>query len=188
MGRIFTIPIEIVPSHVHLSAKAWRILFGLAKPEILRPLSQRGQSAYRQTVKIIGPKGKLESVRVLGGFRKQIQVELNESEVIALGIKPVRRLSGHLTRSGGCELVGPSGKLKIKNGVIVPLAHLHLNNKESETLNLRQGQEVEMSLTEDKIAKVKTIVRVHPSFKAMLHLTFEQAAKFWLSPTEKVKL
>jgi propanediol utilization protein len=151
-------------------------------------LSQHGQSVYYQTIKIIGSKGELTSVRILGGFRKQTQVELTESEAVALGIKTTWRMSGRLSRSGGCKLVGPNGTMEIKNGVIIPLAHVHLNNKEAGVLNVKQGQEVELLFVEDKTVKIKAIVRIHPSFKAALHLTSEQAAKFWFSPTEKAKL
>ena len=189
MRRKFLIPIEVVPSHVHLSNKAWQILFGKKiEPKILRPLSQRGQAVYRQTVKIIGRGGELENVHVLGGLRKQTQVELMEAEALALGIKPVWRLSGRLSRSAGCKLVGPAGKLTIKTGVIIPVPHLHLNKKEADTLDLRQGQEVELRFNEDKEARLKAVVRVHPSFRAALHITPDLAAKLWFSSTEKAKL
>ncbi|MFA6131616.1 MAG: PduL/EutD family phosphate acyltransferase [Patescibacteria group bacterium] len=182
-------PIEIVPRHVHLSAKAWEILFGKkVSAKVLRPLSQRGQAVYRQSVKIVGPNGELEDVRVLGGVRKQTQVELTETEAAALGIKPVWRLSGRLSRSAGCKLIGPAGKLIIKSGVIIPISHLHLNNRDADVLALRQGQEIELNFVEDKEAQLKAVVRIHPSFRAILHITSEEAAKFWPSSTEKVKL
>jgi len=190
MGRkTLLIPIEIIPHHVHLSAKAWNILFGKkVQPVILRPLSQRGQTIYRQTIKIVGPSGELENVRILGGVRKQTQVELTEAEAVALGIKPVWRLSGRLSRSAGCKLIGPAGKLVIKNGVIVPISHLHLNSKDAQYFGLSQGQEIELSFVEDKETKLKAVVRIHPSFRAVLHITSEEAAKHWFSLTEKVKL
>lgn len=190
MGRKFLIPIEIVPRHVHLSTKAWQILFGKkAEAKVLRPLSQRGQTVYRQTVKIVGRGGEeIEEVRVLGGLRKQTQVELMEAEAIVLGIKPLWRLSGRLSRSAGCKLVGPAGKLTIKNGVIIPVPHLHLNSKEAEALGLRQGEEIELKFVEDKEARLKAVVRVHPSFRAALHIMPDTAAKFWFSPTEKAFL
>lgn len=190
MGRkTLLIPIEIIPRHVHLSSKAWEVLFGKkVQPIILRPLSQRGQVIYRQTVKIVGPKGELESVRILGGVRKQTQVELTEAEALVLGIKPVWRLSGRLSRSAGCKLVGPVGKLVIKSGVIVPVSHLHLSNKDAQGFGFTQGQEIELSFIEDKEAKLKAVIRIHPSFRAVLHITSEEATKHWFSSTEKVKL
>lgn len=130
----------------------------------------------------------MEKVRVLGGVRKQTQVELTEAEAVALGIKPVWRLSGRLSRSSGCFLVGPVGRLIIKNGVIIPISHLHLNGQEAEGLGLRQGQEIELNFIEDKEAWLKATVRVHPSFRAVLHITAEEASKFWFSSTEKAKL
>jgi putative phosphotransacetylase len=183
------IPIEIVPRHIHLSQKMWITLFGKkVEPEILRHLTQRGQAAYRQTVKVIGPGGELESVRVLGGARKQTQLELTEAEALALGIKPVWRLSGNLNRTSGCKLEGPDGKAAIKTGVIVPLSHLHLNPKEAAVAGVKQSQEIEVGLLEDKRSKIKAVVRIHPSFRAALHVMPDLAAKLWLSSTEKAIL
>lgn len=189
MQKKFLIPIEIIPSHAHLSANAWAVLFGKkTEPVTLRPLSQRGQIVYRQTVKLIGPANEMASLRILGGVRKQTQIEITETEALALGIKPIWRLSGRLSRTTGGNLVGPAGKLSIKNGIIIPISHLHLSVKEAETLNLRQGQEVELTFIEDKEAHLRVVVRVHPSFRAVLHITPEVAGKFWFSPTEKAKL
>ncbi|MFH1089541.1 MAG: PduL/EutD family phosphate acyltransferase [Candidatus Uhrbacteria bacterium] len=183
------IPIEVIPHHVHLSQRMWQTLFGKnISPKILRPLSQRGQAVYQQTVKVVGPKGEMTEVRVLGGARKQTQVELSEAEAIAIGIKPVWRVSGKLSRTVGCKLIGPAGKAVIKSGVIVPVPHLHLNTKEAESLDLRQGQEIELSFFEDKAAKLKVLVRVHPSFRAALHITPDVAAKLWLSISDKAIL
>lgn len=130
----------------------------------------------------------MERVRVLGGARKQTQVELTEIEAVTLGIKPIRRLSGHLSHSSGCLLIGPAGRLTVKNGVIIPISHLHLNSQEAESLDLRQGQEVELNFVEDKETRLSAVVRVHPSFRAALHITTEEASKFWFSPTEKARL
>jgi putative phosphotransacetylase len=188
MERRVLIPVEIVPSHVHLSARAWQVLFGQTEGEILRPLSQRGQVVYRQTVKVVGKNSSLKEVHVLGGARKQTQVELTEVEAAALGIKPVWRLSGRLSRSSGCKLVGPKGRLSIRNGVIVPVPHLHLSGKEAQALALRQGQEVELKFVNDREVSLKAVVRVHPSFRAALHLTPDLATKLWLGPGEKTYL
>ncbi|HBR80762.1 MAG: Phosphate propanoyltransferase [Candidatus Uhrbacteria bacterium GW2011_GWE2_45_35] len=183
------IPIEIIPAHLHLSQKMWVTLFGKkTEPQILRRLDQRGQAVYRQTVTVKGPKGELKNVRVLGGARRQTQIELSEAEALALGIKPIWRLSGKLSCSAGCKLIGPAGKAVVKNGVIIPFPHLHLNHKEAEVFGLCQGQKIEVGFLEDKESKIQVMVRVHPSFRAALHLMPDLAAKLWLSSSEKVIL
>src|SRR5699024_10253770 len=64
------IPIGISNRHVHLSVEAVERLFGkdhrLTK---LKDLSQPGQFAAEETVTVIGEKGKLKNVRVLGPTR-----------------------------------------------------------------------------------------------------------------------
>jgi len=167
----------------------WKILFGKEnQPQVLRQLSQRGQNVFKQTIKIVGSKGEIKDIRVLGGFRAKTQVELTEAEALALGIKPVWRLSGKVSNSAGCKLIGSAGRAKIKTGVIVPIPHLHLNPKEAEQCGLNQGQEIEIGFVENKETKIKVVVRVHPSFRAALHITPDLAAKIWPSPTEKAIL
>ena len=51
-----------------------------------------------------------------------------------------------------------------------------------------QGQKIEVGFLEDKESKIQVMVRVHPSFRAALHLMPDLAAKLWLSSSEKVIL
>lgn len=184
--NIITIPIEIVPRHVHLSEKHWKKLFGSQAPTILSPLSQRGQTAFNETVTVIGKgRKKFVDVRVLGGFRRETQVELSETDALALGLRAPARLSGSLNRSIGCCLVGPFGQTTLRRGVIIPVPHLHINNKEADRLRWKQGQQVGLKFLENKAASLKAVVRIHPSFRLSLHLTSDAAASLWLSATEK---
>lgn len=185
-GDMVPIPIEIMPRHVHLSEKHWKKLFGSQAPTVLLPLSQRGQVVLNETVTIISKsRRKLAGVRVLGGFRRETQVELSEEEAAALALRPPLRLSGSLNRSAGCLLVGPAGQVELRRGVIVPMPHLHLNLKEAKKLGWKHGQMVELRFLENKKANIKAVVRIHPSFRLSLHLTSDLAASLWLSATEK---
>ena len=71
------IPVGISNRHLHLSQADMDVLFGpgyeLTK---IKDLKQPGQFASKETVTIVGPKGALEKVRVLGPIRKATQVEL----------------------------------------------------------------------------------------------------------------
>lgn len=178
------IPVEIIPRHVHLSEKDWRRLFGKnQQPRVWRSLSQRGQEVFFETIKVIGKKtASLENFHVIGGWRKQTQVEVSAAEAAALGLENVPfRLSGRLIRSPGCRLVGPAGRVALKQGVIIPIDHLHLSVKEAERFNLKHGQVVNLNLLASKKNRLENIiVRVHPSFRLALHVTPETAARFWL--------
>ena len=178
------IPIEIVPRHVHLSQKDFIKLFGADHEEVpLRSRSLRGQFVSRDTVDVVGPEGVLERVRVLGPCRLATQVELSVLEAISIGTKPVSRVSGDLMGSGVCTLVGPAGKVALRRGVIVPLPHLHLNETDAASRGLRNGQEVQIALKQAaELSIPRVIVRVHPTFQSILHLTGEEASRLWLEP------
>ena len=69
------VEIEVSAKHVHLTQEAVEVLFGEgAVLEPVRPLSQPGQYLSSQRVKLIGPKGTMERVAVLGPVRKATQV------------------------------------------------------------------------------------------------------------------
>lgn len=69
-----TIPLGISNRHVHLSAKDYQSLFPGQTLKIKKPLGQPGQFAAEQTVSLIGPRGQLKNVRILGPLRGQTQV------------------------------------------------------------------------------------------------------------------
>ncbi|MCB1623275.1 MAG: hypothetical protein KDI32_01715, partial [Pseudomonadales bacterium] len=62
-----TVPIAISARHVHLTVETIEALFGRGyELQPYRPLSQPGQYAAQETLTIVGPKGRIENVRVLG--------------------------------------------------------------------------------------------------------------------------
>ena len=96
------IPIEVSAHHVHLQEEHVARLFGPGHELTPRAeLSQPGQFACVESVDLVGPRGTVERVRVLGPCRKKTQVEISRTEEFKLGIDaPVRRnqrdLHGHL--------------------------------------------------------------------------------------------
>ena len=176
------VPIEIVPRHVHLSAAHLAHLFGEGYVEhISRPSRLRGQYVAEETVTVCGPDGEYAHVRVLGPCRKETQVELTASEAQAIGIKIVSRLSGDLARSPGCVLQGPKGEVRLRRGVIVPLAHVHLPATDAKQLKVSQGEAVIVKLRQAAVDTFGPVfVRVHPTFRPVIHLSQEDAADLWL--------
>src|SRR3712207_9303160 len=78
-----TILVEASGRHVHLSQEHIDLLFGkgyeLTK---VKELSQPGQYACKERVSLIGPKGMIQNVVVLGPARKETQVELSKSDCV----------------------------------------------------------------------------------------------------------
>lgn len=70
------VPTGISARHVHLTREHIDLLFGKGyQLTALKPLSQPGQFAANETVNLVGPKGSIQKVRVLGPERSQSQVE-----------------------------------------------------------------------------------------------------------------
>ncbi len=91
------IPVAVSARHVHLTQATLDALFGPGHVlQVKSALSQPGQFAASETVTLVGPRGRLEHVRVLGPARSADQVELSRSDEMALGIRAPLRVSGDL--------------------------------------------------------------------------------------------
>ena len=106
------LPVGMSNKHIHLSQDDLNTLFGvdyqLTKK---KDLSQPGQLAAEEKVDIIGLKGTIKGVRVLGPVRKNTQVEISISDAFTLGVDAVIKNSGDITGTPGAKIVGPKGKV-----------------------------------------------------------------------------
>ncbi len=168
------IPVEISARHLHLTQKDFEKLFGKKNPTPLRKLSQN-QIAAKETVNLIYKNKSLKNVRIVYPFRQKTQVEISLTDAIYLGIKPVFRISGDLKNTPGIEITGPNGKIKLKNGVIIPLRHLHISDKEAIKLKLKNKDKVKIKiLGKRSLIFENVIVRVKKSFNLALHLDVDE--------------
>jgi acetate kinase len=95
---------------VHLAQADVEALFGpghqlTPKTSCRSPASSPARSRY-----LVGPKGRIAKVRVLGPTRKETQVEIAMTEQFKLGIQPPIRQSGDLAGTPGITLEGPYGR------------------------------------------------------------------------------
>jgi putative phosphotransacetylase len=138
--------VEVSARHCHLTREHVDKLFGKDyKLKIMKMVSQPGQWASKEKIKIKGSKGEL-ALRIVGPVRKKTQVELSATECYKLGIKPVLRVSGDLNGTPGATLIGPKGKIKLKQGVIVAQRHVHLSPKQAQNLKVKTGQKVSIKV------------------------------------------
>ena len=174
LSRLF-VPVEASGRHVHLTDSQAQTLFGHGlTPE--RPLSQPGQFLARERVTLVGPKGELRNVAVLGPARKEAQVEVSLTDGKALGIRPPVRLSGEVADSPGCILEGPRGQLRLDRGVIAARRHIHLTPEEGARFGVRDKQAVRLQVFTDRpVIFDDTVVRIHPDFAAAVHLDYDEA-------------
>jgi putative phosphotransacetylase len=177
-----SIPVEVVPSHIHLSAADYAVLFGEVSATVAHRISQQGQHATDALVEIRGRLLKRAiTVRYVGPERRATQVELTSTEAKYLGIPAPIARSGDLSGAEHCTLVGPAGKLQSKASVIVPRPHLHCSPDEAAVLRLENGQEVSMELHLDVPRILEgVVIRIHPSYTLRLHIHADIAREHWI--------
>lgn len=168
--------IEYSARHVHLSQADQDVLFGPGyQMKVLKELSQIGQYAYEEKVTVKGSKGQFDA-RVLGPCRKQTQIELAFSDGFRLGIMTPVRVSGDLSGTAPCELIGPKGSVELPEGVINDERHLHASDKEAEALGLKHGDIISVRVPgETPITVHNVVVRIHPTFRLNIHLDTDEA-------------
>lgn len=81
-------------------------------------LSQRGQFSAEETVSLIGPRGRIDKVRVMGPPRESDQIEISRSDEVTLGVDAPLRLSGNLRGTPGISVEGPLGTVSLTHGLI----------------------------------------------------------------------
>lgn len=172
-----TIPVAVSARHVHLTQQAVEALFGPGHQLTERnPLSQPGQFACQETVTVVGPKRRLENVRVLGPVRPECQVEVSRTDEFFLGLDAPVRASGDVANTPGCTLEGPYGKFEMKQGVICAWRHIHMHPDDAEYFNVADKDVVEVAIqgTGRRLVFGDVLVRVSPSFKLEMHIDTDE--------------
>ncbi len=168
--------IETSARHLHVSQEHLEILFGKGHQLTnKKDLSQPGQFACEEKVKVIGPKGEL-NMTILGPVRKATQVEVSFTDARSLGMKPPVRESGDIAGSAPAKLVGPAGEVEISEGVIVAKRHIHFTPDEAAAFGLSDKQIVSVRCEGDRgVVFEETVVRVNPAFSAAMHIDTDEA-------------
>jgi acetate kinase len=168
--------VEISAHHIHLTQEHVELLFGKGH-QLTRhaDLSQPGQYACKEQLTIVGPKGRIERVRILGPARKYTQVEIAMTEQYKLGIDSPIRESGDIADTPGCVLQSPTGSLKIDHGVICALRHIHMTPEDALRYGVRDKSFVRVRITGDReLVFGDVLVRVDPGFKLAMHIDTDE--------------
>lgn len=171
------IPVGISNRHVHLAQQDVEALFGTGYTLApLKPLRQPGQFAAEECVTIVGPKGSLKNVRVLGPTRSVTQLEVSRADCFTLGIKAPVRESGQLEKAGDALLVGPKGHVDLHSQVICAWRHIHMSEQDARRLNVINGQKVSVRSTgERQLTFDEVVVRIREDFALEFHIDTEEA-------------
>ena len=174
LHRLF-VELEASGRHVHVTKDQAMVLFGHDLTE-KRPLSQPGQYLSNERVTLVGPKGRLERVAVLGPVRPEGQVEVSRTDAVMLGIEAPVRLSGDVANTPGITLEGPNGTLTLPVGVIVAQRHIHMTPEDAQLQNVKNGDTVRLkALTARPVIFEDVAVRISPKFRTFVHLDFDEA-------------
>jgi len=171
------IPIGISAHHVHLSQAHVEALFGAGHTLTWHAdLTQPGQFACKEEVSLIGPKGRIDRVRVLGPVRPETQIEISRTEEFRLGIDAPVRLSGDLAGTPGITLEGPAGQVRVDRGVICAMRHIHMAPQDALELAVRDHDVVRVRVSgERSLVFGDVAVRVSPDFRLDMHIDTDEA-------------
>jgi putative phosphotransacetylase len=177
--------------HLHLSPEHLRALFGSAPLTTARALLQPGQFAANESVTVVGPKGRIDHIRIVGPARRDTQLELALSDAVLLGVAPPLAASGNVRGSlGGVTLIGPHGRVELATGVIVAARHLHLSPADGARWGLRDGDQLSVRCGEGARAVTfhDVLVRSGPAHATELHVDADEARAAGVSSGEPAQI
>lgn len=172
-----TVMVETSARHVHVTDGDLAVLFG--EDHKLTPkkdLSQPGQYACEEKVRIVGPKGELKA-SILGPTRSASQVELSLTDARSIGVTALVRESGNIEGTCGVKLIGPAGEVELKEGVIAAKRHIHFDPKTAEEFGVTNGQVVSLKVTSEERSLVfgDVVCRVSEKFAPAAHIDTDES-------------
>lgn len=172
------IPLAVSARHVHLDHATVETLFGPGHqltPD--HPLTQPGEFAAKETVTLVGPRNRIEGVRIIGPERPASQVEISRTDEFFLGIDAPVRVSGDTDNTPGITLIGPAGPARLKSGVICAFRHIHMHPDDAASFNLRHGDLVTVAVnSENRDLKFgDVLVRVDETYRLEMQLDTDEA-------------
>lgn len=170
------LPIALSNKHIHLSKSDLEKLFGEGyKLTVLKDLSQPGQYACEEKVDLVGPKGTIKGVRVLGPERPDTQVEISLADCFTLGVKAPIKESGDIENTPGLKLVGPNGEVDIEKGVIVASRHIHMSLEDAKNFDVKDKDIVKVrTFGQRALVFENVLVRARQDFALEMHVDVEE--------------
>jgi propanediol utilization protein len=167
------IPVAVSERHVHLTQSVIEQLFcdKYRLHENAR-VSQPAHFAALETVTLIGPRGRIANVRVIGPARDDNQIEISQTDALALGVGAPLRESGDVKDSPGLLLEGPRACVRLDHGVIRTLHHIHLGTDEAARHGLKDRDRIDVANegAHPHTLFCDVLVRVSSGCKTELHL------------------
>ena len=167
------IPVSVSERHVHLTQSVIEQLFcDRYRLHQQSRVSQPTHFAALETVTLIGPRGRIANVRVIGPARDDNQIEISQTDAQALGVGAPLRESGDVKDSPGILLEGPRARVRLEHGVIRTLRHIHLATAEAARHGLKDRDRIDVTKegAHPHAVLCDVLVRVSSGCKTELHL------------------
>jgi putative phosphotransacetylase len=188
-------PLKYVPAgvsarHVHVTREHLDILFGSGyELTNFKDISQPGQFASGEQVTLIGPKGSIDKVRILGPLRKQTQAEVSPSDARKLGVNPPVRQSGMHEGTPGITLVGPKGTIVLQQGCIIAERHIHMTPDDARAFGVQNGQMVQVKIDGPRGGIMSQVaIRIRDDFALDMHIDTDDGNAFGIKTGDKLEI
>jgi len=186
------VPIGVSNRHLHLSpADVGRLLGDGKSLTVDRMITQPGQYAAKERIDVVGPKGTLAGMRVVGPARSATQVELAFTDARTLGVTPHLANSGKLAGStGGVTLVGPAGSVNLSSGLIVAARHLHCSPGDATRLGVADGDWIDVvcGTGSRQVIFEGLLVRAGAAHATEVHLDTDEAAAAGVATGDRAQI
>ncbi len=176
--------------HLHVTQEHLDKLFGEGHQLTeFKILTQPGQYACEEKVDIVGPKGTLKGVRILGPVRSATQIEISVSDSYKLGLKVPVRDSGDIEGTPGAKIIGPKGEVELDKGVIVAARHIHMHPDDAKAFGVEDFQRVKVRAEGMRgLVFENVLIRVAPNFALDMHIDVEEGNAAGLSNGDMVEV
>lgn len=179
------IPVAVSARHLHLTRETFSKLFGAdAEPTVYKKISQPGQFACNEKVNLIGPRNRIDGVRLLGPLRSVDQIEIARTDEFRLGVDAPIRDSGKIKGSAPVILEGPVGTVHLQEGLICARRHIHMHPDDAVAFAVADKDIVEVAIVGGPrdLAFGDVLVRVSDSYKLEMHIDTDEANAAEIEP------
>ncbi len=182
------VKVGISNHHVHLTYDDYKVLFGDHELTKRNDLNQPGQFASNERVTIVGPKGSLDNIIIVGPTRLYTQVEISKTDCYKLGIDAPVRDSGDLDGSSIVTIIGPNGKI-VKPCCIIANRHIHVDKNILKEKNLLGINEVSVKINGEKSGIINHVhLKETESAYFEIHLDMDDGNAFLLQNGDEVEI
>ena len=182
--KSYEIKVETSARHVHLSQADVERLYGNGYQ--LTPEHEIGEGfVARERETLVGPKGQMSRVAILGPARKDTQIELAMTEARKLGIDAPVRMSGDVAGTPGIRIIAENGTaLDVEEGVIIAKRHAHVPQDIAQMLGVSNHTVVRLHIDTGRQRTVTfddVECRVVPAGKpCVVHIDTDESNAAWV--------